>query len=144
MEENKLKFKITESFSGLKSYCESENFKGWDPYDGLNSKLFQHTFLKNSRFSRLAWIQLFKKSPINLRRLLLVPKQHNAKGIGLFLVGYCNLYKVAEAGNLTYGNQSEILEKINFLADLLIELKSGGYRGACWGYNFDWQNRVFF
>ena len=24
----------------LKKYCEKENFKGWDPYDGLNSKIF--------------------------------------------------------------------------------------------------------
>lgn len=27
---------------------------------------------------------------------------------------------------------------------MLISLQSKGYSGACWGYNFDWQNRVFF
>ena len=32
---------ITTSFKQLKSYCEKEQFKGWDPYDGLNSKVFQ-------------------------------------------------------------------------------------------------------
>ena len=31
---------ITHSFLQLKSYCEKEQFKGWDPYDGLNSKVF--------------------------------------------------------------------------------------------------------
>ena len=126
------------------NYCETENFKGWDPYDGLNSKLFQKTPFKNIFLSRLAWIQLFKISPINLRKFLLVPKQYNPKGIGLFIEGYCNLYKIANGGNSNFGNKAEILKKIIFLADLLIELQSKGYSGSCWGYNFDWQNREFY
>ena len=32
------------SFQKLKSYCEAENYAGWDPYDGLNSKIFQLKF----------------------------------------------------------------------------------------------------
>ena len=28
------------SFNILKLFCENENFKGYDPFDGLNSKLF--------------------------------------------------------------------------------------------------------
>ena len=80
------------SFLSLKSYCESEQFKGWDPYDGLNSKLAHWLLpLKHSAILRLCVIQGFKRCPVNLRRLALVPKQHNAKGIGLFLQGYCNL-----------------------------------------------------
>ena len=57
---------IQESFLKLKTYCEKENFAGWDPYDGLNSKFFQAMpFVKNSRLMRLVWIQFFKKSPMN-------------------------------------------------------------------------------
>ena len=144
MEASKLKYNIDSSFLKLKTYCEKENFKGWDPYDGLNSKLFQSTPLKHWEFARLAWIQAFKLNPINLRTLLLVPKQHNAKGIGLFLSGYCNLYRIAQSGNSSFGSKNEILKKINFLAGLLLEIKTRGYSNACWGYNFDWQNRVFF
>ena len=33
--------KVINSFRLLKEYCENEGFKGWDPYDGLNSKVFQ-------------------------------------------------------------------------------------------------------
>ena len=33
--------KVSQSFQKLKTYCEAENFAGWDPYDGLNSKVFQ-------------------------------------------------------------------------------------------------------
>ena len=87
---------IKDSFLKLKNYCEAEKFKGWDPYDGLNSKLFQATPLKNSALARLVLIQTFKRSPINLRPLFGVPKQYNAKGIALFLTGYCNLFKTLE------------------------------------------------
>lgn len=138
----------TDSLSSLKSYCESEQFKGWDPYDGLNSKVFQALpFLKNSALCRLAVIQGFKRSPINFRKIAMVPKEYNAKGIGLFLQGYCNLYK-AVCGNQqlqdAFGTQAQLMDKINELADLLISLQSKGYSGACWGYNFDWQARRLF
>ena len=128
---------VNRSFTLLKSYCEKEQFKGWDPYDGLNSKVFRAIpFLKNSAFCRLAVIQGFKRCPINLRPLALVPKEYNAKGIGLFLQGYCNLYKVS--------NDESLLAQVHHLAKLLISLQSKGYSGACWGYNFDWQARRLF
>lgn len=133
------------SFLKLKTYCESQNFAGWDPYDGLNSKVFQATPLKRWDLARLAWIQGFKRSPINFRKLLLVPKEHNAKGIGLFLSGYCNIYKAQqETGKEELGTQQEILDKINYLANLLISIQNKDYSGVCWGYNFDWQARRLF
>src|SRR5690554_7063650 len=74
----------------------------------------------------------------------MVPKEHNAKGIGLFLNGYCNLYKIAEQGDTSFGTKEEILKYINELAELLLEMQNKDYSGACWGYNFDWQSRAFF
>ena len=141
MEEHNLRSNYTTSFIDLKTYCEAEEFKGWDPYDGLNSKLFKATGLQNWDLASLAWIQAFKRNPVNLRKIFVVPKQYNAKGIGLFLSGYCKLYKIAKAGDPSFGSKQELLEKITFLADLLEELQSKGYSGACWGYNFDWQAR---
>ncbi|RYM33613.1 delta-aminolevulinic acid dehydratase [Brumimicrobium glaciale] len=135
---------LNDSFNSLKSYCEKENFAGWDPYDGLNSKIFRATPLKKWDLARLAWIQGFKRSPINFRKLLMVPKQHNAKGIGLFLNGYCNLYILAEKGDTSFGTKEEILMHIHELAELLLEMQNKDYSGACWGYNFDWQARRLF
>lgn len=132
----------------LRLYCESEQFKGWDPYDGLNSKVFQSLpFLRRSALCRLMVIQGFKRSPINFRRIALVPKEYNAKGIGLFLQGYCNLYKAVIQNpdrERTFGSANELLGRIHHLAKLLISLQSKGYSGACWGYNFDWQARRLF
>lgn len=135
-------------FGRLLQYCESQHFKGWDPYDGLNSKVFQAIpFLKKSALCRLVVIQGFKRCPINLRPLALVPKEYNAKGIGLFLQGYCNLYRVIKANPdlvQILGSSDVVLGRISELADLLISLQSKGYSGACWGYNFDWQARRLF
>lgn len=144
MEESKLKSKIVSSFLKLKSYCEAENFAGWDPYDGLNSKIFNALPFKHWDLARLAWIQGFKRSPINFRKLLLVPKELNAKGIGLFLSGYCNLYDLALEGKTDFGTKEELLYKINELANLLDRLKNTNFSGACWGYNFPWQARRLF
>lgn len=139
---------FSDSFCRLKRYCEQEHFKGWDPYDGLNSKVFQALpFLKKSALCRLVVIQGFKRCPFNLRRVALVPKEYNAKGIGLFLSGYCNLYKVVESKPelaAMLGGLSQIKSQIIELSDLLISLQSKGYSGACWGYNFDWQARRLF
>ena len=139
---------IIDSFKKLKSYCEKEQFKGWDPYDGLNSKVFQALpFLKKSALCRLIVIQGFKRCPFNLRRIAMVPKQHNAKGIGLFLSGYCNLYNAVKNNSelaQQCGSIEEIEKRINELTELLISMQSKGYSGACWGYNFDWQARRLF
>lgn len=128
---------VEESFNKLKDYCEKQEFKGYDPYDGLNSKFFSKLILlKDIKYVKLAWIQFFKRSPINLRTLFGVEKDYNSKGLGLFLAGYCNLYKL--------NPNPEYLIKIKELSQRIIQLRSIGYSGSCWGYNFDWQALAFF
>ena len=95
-------------------------------------------------FRKSHWIQGFKHSPINFRKLLLVPKEHNAKGVALFLLGYCKLYKLAQSGCENFGTKEQLLIKVKEITKLLLSLKSTGYSGACWGYNFDWQARRLF
>lgn len=143
------KNQVIQSLSSLKQYCEKEHYKGWDPYDGLNSEIFQALpFFKNSAFWRLCVIQAFKRNPINFRRIALIKKDYNAKGIGLFLQGYSNLVKaVRQNPELAkdFGTEAELLERVNEVAELLISLQSkGDYYGACWGYNFGWQAKLLF
>ena len=84
---------LINSFFSLKSYCKNENFKGYDPYDGLNSPFL--IFLKKSKksFLKICWIQFFKRFPFNLRKIFFIKKSFNPKSYALFLSGYCNLYK---------------------------------------------------
>jgi rhamnogalacturonyl hydrolase YesR len=126
-----------ESLDKLIAYCEKEEFKGYDPYDGLNSRLFQRLpLLPKSRLPRLAWIQLFKRLPINLRPLVGIRKEYNPKGLALFISGYTNLAKVE--------GLDRHLEKINFFTTKLLESKSPGFSGSCWGYNFPWESKAFY
>lgn len=133
-----------ESFTALRTYCEKEDYKGWDPYDGLNSQIFQSIpFFRDKAVCRLAVIQGFKRCPINLRRIAFVPKGYNSKGIGLLLQGYCNLYYARQKMDVGI-SEKECLTRINHLAGLLLKLQSKDYSGSCWGYNFDWQSKAFF
>ena len=128
---------ISKSFEALKGYIEAENYCGWDPFDGLNSRLFNNIPLLNkSKLARLLLIQFFKRSHINFRRIAFVEKGYNPKGLALFLSAYCTLYKQAPTG--------DTLDRIVYLADKIIEMRSVGWSGSCWGYNFDWQARAFF
>ena len=120
---------IIQSCDKLRARVLQDECCGWDLFDGLNSKLFQALPLSRSRYCRLAWIQLFKKSPLNLRALAYVPKDHNAKGLGLFASALLQLGRTSDTENLL---------------DQLLKMKASGYAGMSWGYNFDWQARAFF
>lgn len=124
---------IEQYIEKLRNYIEANDFKGYDPYDALNSP-FLKTLSFNSKYARIAFIQFLKKLPINIRPALGIRKEHNPKGLGLFLWGYAKLYKIEK--------KKEYLERIQYLLELLDRLKSRGYSGNCWGYNFDWQSRA--
>jgi hypothetical protein len=129
---------IVKSFTQLAQFCRAEGYKGWDPYDGLNSKVFQAMpVLPKKRFTRLAWIQFIKRFPVNIRPLLKIEKDFNPKGLALFISGYAQLSTIDEFWK-------EALETIPVLADKVIALRTKGYSGNCWGYNFDWESRAFF
>lgn len=126
---------ILPSLNKLRAYIEKEDFKGYDPYDALNSPLLKALSL-DQKYLRIAFIQLLKRLPVNVRPVLGIKKDYNPKGIGLFLSGYAKLYRIEK--------KPECLEKIEYLLGLLERLKSNGYSGNCWGYNFDWQSRAFY
>jgi len=128
---------VKDSLDRLFTYCQNQDWRGYDPYDGLNSKIFGALpFCKNNKFVRLAFQQVNKRSIINLRPLLMVAKGRNPKGIGLFLCSVTNLSKLFR--DEAY---SPLISKF---IDWLREDASSGYGGDCWGYNFDWQSRAFF
>jgi hypothetical protein len=129
---------VFKSFAQLEQYCRKEKFQGWDPYDGLNSKVFQALpVLPKKRLTRLMWIQFIKKMPLNLRPLLGIEKGLNPKGLALFISGYSRLVEVE-------GFSDKAVETVRMLADQVISLRTTGYSGNCWGYNFDWESRAFF
>lgn len=124
--------------SRLLDALRGDDFAGYDPFDLLNSRLLKATPLYRSGLIRLAWLQLGKRSPVNLRPLLAVPKKRNPKGLGLFITGLLQDYRrTGEAG---------YLEEARELADWLLSQRSNAdeWQHSCWGYHFDWQARAFY
>ncbi len=124
------------AYDQLFSWCREHDFAGHDPFDALNSRLFQSTPLAQSRNARFIWTQLVKRSPSDLRSLARVPAERNAKGIALFA-----LAQIANHRRLRTEQSAKHVQ--DFLSGLL-SMKLDGFSGACWGYNFDWQSRNFF
>lgn len=126
---------LKEAIIKLLDYCQKNNWAGYDPYDGLNSRLLKKLQFLQNRICRLIFIQGMKRSPINLRPILLVPKSQNPKGLALFSSA---LLKLSNLGLID--NHDAALPLLN----RLIDLRSPERPYYCWGYNFDWQSRNFF
>lgn len=127
---------LEEVHDTLLAWCRQRDFAGYDPFDALNSQLFQTTPLTNFRAPRLLFTQLTKRSPVNLRVATRVPPQKNAKGIALFALAA-----------LANHRRTRTIETESTARDLLtdlLQLQITGYSGTAWGYNFDWQSRNFF
>jgi hypothetical protein len=124
------------AYDELFSWCRTRDFAGHDPFDALNSRLFQATPLTKSRNARFIWTQLVKRSPIDVRGVIRVPVERNAKGVALFALAQLANYRRVK----TEESRQQAKETLAVLWSMKIE----GYSGAAWGYNFDWQSRNFF
>ncbi len=117
----------------LLAYCQANNWSGYDPYDALNSKVYEALPILHFRAARLALSQLLKRSPLNLRPLLLVPKTQNPKGLALFICALLRLRKLELIADET---------PIRELLARLAALRSRDNPHWCWGYPFPWQARA--
>lgn len=116
--------KLRRSFISLEQFAFQRKYKGYDPYDILTSKF---PFRKLGKWPPILAIQLFKRNPLNFRKLFGVPKMWNPKGLGLFLHGY-SLLPASE----------ENKRKCEWIFDKLMELKTPKTPGLAWGYPFPW------
>ena len=120
---------IKDAFLRLDQYCRAEDYRGWDLFDGLNSARFNNTPFYSSRLLRIAWIQAFKRLPVNFRKLASVPKGLNPKGLGLFASGLIAQKRLGEAQKLLDSLKNSICRD---------------FSDVSWGYNFPWQARAFY
>ncbi|MBI2259586.1 MAG: hypothetical protein HYU67_11920 [Flavobacteriia bacterium] len=124
---------IKKCLDSVRFYLEKNDFKGYDPYDGLESPLFKIFPFKNWRNFRFLFQQFIKRFPINLRSLLGIKKTLNPVTLALSLEGYLNLQEANKEENYQ--------DKIQFIVKKLINLSSSNFSGYCWAYPFDWQAR---
>ena len=116
--------RLRRSFQNLEMYVARRKYKGYDPYDVLTSPI---PFRKFGKWPSVIAIQIAKRNPLNLRKLIGVPRMWNPKALGLFLQGYSILPKSSE-------NKTKCL----WLFEKLLELQTPDMPGMCWGYPFPW------
>jgi len=128
---------IVEINRRLLAILRRDDFAGYDVFDGLNSRLLKSLGFYRFPLVRLAWIQFFKRSPVNLRALAGIPKKRNPKGIALIILGLLEDFK------RTGGQQ--FLDEAVQLGDWLLKNRcdTGLQVTYCWGYHFPWEARAF-
>jgi hypothetical protein len=124
--------KVTEEHYGA---LKRAGFMGFDPYDGLSSRAFRKSPFFRSKICRLVWIQLFKRSPIDFRAAVRVPRGYNPKGLALVIRGLLDLYRIDGKG--------AYLEDAYELARIILSLRASGREYFCAGYDFFWQAKAF-
>ena len=111
----------------MRTWGEARDWRGYDPYDALNSPLAPVVTL-GTALGRRMLTQVVKLSPLNLRPALLIRTAWNEKAIALVASAYARL---AAAGDETA--REPAARWLSWLAE----------RGPGWGYHFPVQTRVF-
>ena len=127
--------KTLQSLAALESYILKENFRGYDPYDGLNSPILKLPILRSNKLIRFGFQQVFRRIPVNVRPLLGIKKGLNPVTLGLSIQAFTFLSQVNK------DKEDFHKQKLNDCLNELIRLQSKGYSGSCWGYDFDWEAR---
>ena len=105
----------------LSGALERDDFAGYDPYDALSSPFLRR--VARTRRLRGAAIQGLKRSPVNLRPLLGVPRRRHTKALALLVSAYAQLGEPDRVRELA----AELVER---------QTSEGG-----WAYDFDVQTR---
>jgi hypothetical protein len=126
---------IYESIRRLSQWLETNDYQGYDTFDGLNAR-FVRPFTFETNFLRTVLQQGVRRFPLNLRPVLGVAKGHSTKGMGFLARGFIRLHQAT--GDHAWA------EKAEFAVQWLIDHQSPGYSGACWGNHFDYQSRSFY
>ena len=123
---------IYDSILRLFSWLEENDYRGYDTFDGLSSKvLYPLTF--GNKLLRIVLQQGVRRFPLNLRPILGIAKGHSTKGMGFLARGFLRLHQAT--GDPIWADKSE------FCLQWLMNHRAPGYSGACWGNHFDYQSR---
>jgi hypothetical protein len=125
---------VTEAVARIRSWGEARDWRGYDPYDALNSP-FAPVLSLGTLLGRRVLTQAVKLSPLNLRPLLRIPRAHNAKAVALVASAYARLAAAAD-------DEAAAREARRWL-EWLVEHPAADDGGLAWGYHFPVAVRVF-
>ena len=117
---------ILKSVDKLFNWVVSNQYLGWDIYDGLNSPLLRD--IKN-HYLRVIVLQANKYCPINMRPFLKIEKGLDLKGMTLFAQAYASLYS-------TTGDERYLHEMQNAVEYIKGKSLKEKYGYDCWASHY--------
>lgn len=134
-EQNLAKNQIAESIGRLSEWLEKNDYRAYDPFDGLSSPYLRPlTFETN--LLRTVLQQGVRRFPINMRPVFGIPQSRSTKGMGFLARGFVRMHQAT--------GEERWAEKTDSALQWLTENRCKGYSGACWGNHFDYQSRTFY
>ncbi len=124
---------LLEPILRLDSWLVRNDYRGYDPFDGLNAWLRP---LAVGALGKQLLQQGVRRFPLNLRPLLGIRPSRSSKGHGFLARAYLKLYR--------HTGEQEYLDKAVACLDWLHANASRKYGGLSWGNHFDYQSRVFY
>jgi hypothetical protein len=137
-------------------YARERDYTGWDYSDGTSSRILRALPVDN-RWINLAFQEVVKRSPVNVRPLFLVEQRRNYKGAALFTMANLNAHDLL-AGRVgdgsrrrsDHGGPTRVGERAadgvdyaaeaRSLAEWLVEHRCRGYSGFCGGHRHEVQH----
>lgn len=123
--------KIEDSLNRVAKWVETNDYRGYDPGDGLTSFLRPLTF--GNQFAERILQQAVWKSPVNIRPLVGVKRIASTKGRGFMAWGYLLRYRA-------FGREDDS-EKAAICLNWLDRSRETGQAGHSWGNHFDFTTR---
>ncbi len=117
----------------IRAWGETRDWRGYDPYDGLNSP-FTPLLTFGTDLGRRVLTQAVKVAPVNLRPVLGIKPEWNAKAVALVASAYARLAAAC--------NDDVARRQASALIEQLVD-GSTAKTGLGWGYPFDVQTRFF-
>lgn len=123
--------KVLKSLKKVEGWVQRNNYKGYEPFDGLSS-IFRPLTFGNLFLDRLL-LQIIRQSPINLRPIFGIKPQDSTKGRGYMVRGYLNMFKLR--------GDEKYKDKAVKCLEWLINNKSPKYEHFSWANHFDFASR---
>ncbi len=125
--------RVRQALADTDAYVAREDFSGYDPYDALSSPIFGLPLLRSNHYARMAAQQVVKRLFVNIRPLLGITKKVSAVSLARMLEGYAHLFAIEPS------RRDYCRDRIALCLRRIDALRSCGYSGDCWGYEWDWE-----
>src|ERR1700722_17580805 len=83
--------RLSESATAVQHWVEANNYRGYEPFDGLSSPF--RKFTCGNLLAERILQQAVRQSPINIRPLIGIKPLDSTKGRGMMAWGYLLLYR---------------------------------------------------